>query len=410
MKIWARLLLKPGFGGLARNQGGWEICKSLPQVSRSLSRSGGARLSLSIHSCDLDCAKALASHPGSWDTLTYVDHGNQQVDAELFGNRTRLLSVTNLRVIGGGSQQDSQLVEWIQSCPPQELSLTDHSLHLYRRDGNWSNLRTLNIRLPQLGPTAFTWINHSGLVITDILRASQGTLKSVTLENVAFHEISFTAPIELPQVEELSLRCVTQWHLLHAPNATKFSLAFGKGEVYEQTNHLQFTKTVALEFTSSSGTQSRGTLTFPDRDQITVTGTRGWSIDRQGVDTDIPPQPYILHLHDIQISSDDLLRHLRSISSVLELYMHNSAVAPLCFKAFTVDPTSSRLGKPPLLPNLQLLNVQLATNSRAQGAKTKDSYDSTFTKISEVRKKKLGVLKTLMVQYPKDMGSVLQCY
>ena len=375
----------------------------------SLSRAGSVDLSLSLHSCDLDSAKALASHPNRWINVTYVDYGDKQVDEQLFGNCARLAPVTKLHVIGGGSLGNSRLSEWIQKYPPPNLVLMDHSLHTYR-GGNWGNLRTLQIKLPPLSPAAHVWINHSAIVVKEILHASRDKLTNLSLENIMFLENSFPGSIEFPQVTEMSLRCVRQWHTLYAPNATKYQLAFGKGDMYEHTAHLRFTKQVALEFTSGFGTRSSGVLTSPDEDQVSITGTRGWSIDRRGAEGDIPPQPYIQHLHDIQISSDDLLRQLRLLPAVVELYIHSSAIAPIFFKAFIVDPTSSRLGKPPLLPLLQVLNVQLVLNARIQGLKTKDSYDSTFSKISEVRKKKLGVLRTLAVQYPQELGGGLQWY
>lgn len=409
-KIWARLLLKPSFTIGARNQSGWEVCRDLSQLSRALSRAGGTNLSISIHSCDLDRARLLHSNPNRWASVTYVDQGNQEVDAELFGNRERLASVTKLQVVGGGSLKESKLIEWVQRFPPPHLALTDHSLHMYDRNGNWGRLCTLYIKLPQLGSCTHPWTSHSTAVIAEILRASSSTLTSLSLENIPFQEISLPTPIEFPQVTDLSLRSVTQWQAIIAPNATKYSITFGRGEAYEHTAHFRFTNQVALVVTSALGTQSRGVLTLPSEDQITINGSRGWSIDRQATEAEIAPQPYILHLHDIQISSDDLIRRLRSLPHLIELHIHSSAIAPIFFKAFAVDPTSRKLGKAPLLPRLQVLNVHLVTNSRAQGSKVKESYDSTFTKISEVRKRKLGVLKMLKVEYPREMGGVLQWY
>jgi hypothetical protein len=317
-----------------------------------------------------------------------------------------------LHVVGGGALLTSRLSEWIQTSPPPNLVLTDHHLHSYRQDGNWARLRTLEIKLPRLSPATHILVHPSTTIVADIIQASKGKLTSLTLENVPFNEASFVDLLEFPRVIELKLHSVKQWHLIQAPNATKYSLGFGRGPWYENTVQLQFTSQVELEFISAFDTKTQGMLT--PENQLTVTGTQRWSIGRRGVDTsvseDMAPQPHTLHLVDVQTGSDELIRELRRYSSLLELHIHNSATAPILFKAFTVDPTSSRLGKPPLLPRLSVLNVELASKTRTQGPKAQGSYDSTFKRISEVRKKKLGVLKKLTVRYPNGMGGFAESY
>jgi hypothetical protein len=377
-----------------------------------LSRSGGTALTISIHSCDIIDAKILTSHPGRWDKITYADHGKQDVDAELFDNIPRLASVTKLHVVGGGLLVNSHLAEWIQTSPPPHLVLSEHYLHIYRQNGNWASLRALEIKLPKLSPATHTLVHPSTVIVADILQASKRNLTSLSLENVPFNEASFFDLLEFPRVEELRLHSVKQWHLLQAPNATKYSLGFGRGPWYENTVDLQFTSQVELEFVSAFETKTQGILTTED--QLTITGTQRWSIARRSVETpvngEIASRPHILHLVDVQTGSDELIRELRRHSNLLELHIHNSATAPILFKAFSVDPTSSRLGKPPLLPRLLVLNVELASKTRTHGPKAKESYDSTFKKISEVRKKKLGILKRLTVRYPNGMGGSTESY
>jgi len=381
-----------------------------PQLERALSRSGGTALTISIHTCTLTDARLLTAHPGRWEDITYADHGNQEVDQELFGDVARLKSVIKLYVVGGGLMGDSRLVEWIQASPPPNLVLRDHYLHTYGRSGSWSKLRTLEIKLPKLAPTSHLLVHPSTVTIAEILQASKQNLTKLSLENVPFSESSFSVPVEFPRVADLRLHSVKQWHLLEARNATKYSLAFGRGPGYECTTRLQFTSRVELEFVSPFDTKSQGFL--ETEDELTISGTHSWSISRRIVDpsTEAAPQPHTLHLIDVQTGSDELIRDLRRNSNLAHLYVHNSATAPIFFKAFIVDPTSNRLGKPPLLPRLSVLHVELSLNTRTQGNKARQSYDSTFKRISEVRKKKLGILKELTVRYPNEMGGFVELY
>lgn len=413
-RLWSYIKIDAKYKGTQRYIGGYEICRTVPELERSLERSRAAPLTVIIENCKATMAIELASHKPRWESVDYNANQSPQVERALFEEMPQTRTPVSKIIIRNAFQKAEQyfLPKWIRNIGPKPLQFSkfsDHSLALYPNTG-WSELSVLEITFKPHYATA-----SDAKVVWSILNQARIRLTSLTLEQIPWcQSMDVNGSLHFPQVSTLSLLDVASWWRFDAPEATELHFRMNIERPSPHGITWLFPEVVSFRYHGGPGdaTAVARVIQLPKLDMLAYleTGnTTGGFIWEQttATGTKVPVMhPRVLHMHKIQARYADLREGVRTLDSVSELHFHSSELKSGFLKALMKTDGSRKQSKaqsatPSLLPQLQVLHVEIAGGSWLRIARVRrEEFTKTFTAIAAKRR---GTLKVFTVKWPREL-------
>jgi hypothetical protein len=396
-QIWDSIRLDVDWKHSCRYFDGYDVCRTVKELDRSLMRSGARPLTININKCSEEMATHLRRQAlGRWVNIRYnASQNSVDVERALFGYSMPVtaLGLASFEVHQHCNQIGAEkLVPWVKQHKPKRISYlrSCHYIALSTpqqapdADQWWSQLQTFEASFPYPGGEDPAIEQRDATIILNILEQTRNTLTELKLNDIT---MDITADeLHLPNLQKLTLIAVKGWWKIVGNRVTEFELWPHDAPPPERLK-VAFPKLKTLRYHSGSFAM-RGILSAPELELLIyhVGKTEGrfiWESDTWGSedpnDTYTMPglTPTELHLHGVQVRCAELVRGLQRLSGLEKFHLYSSQVW-----AGFLKPMAGRK-KQRLLPNLTEIVMELP--SFKEPSLTRKKYTANFIEIARVR-------------------------